>query len=168
MVTLYVEGGGDHEIECRKGFRIFLEKAGIKGRMPRIFACGTRNEALNDFTEGLNRGETAFLLVDSEAPVSLEHQNGDPADWRPWDHLKDRDAWTKPDKIAALSTGVELHAKQKIETTLKDATKDCVPKGAYGKGAHSFKILAELSPSKVIAASPWAKRFIDEMKKITA
>ena len=44
-VRLYVEGGGDSKklrVQCRRGFRKFVEKAGLKGRMPRIVACGGR------------------------------------------------------------------------------------------------------------------------------
>ena len=34
----------------------------------------------------------------------------------------------------------------------------------YEKSEHSFVILSRIDPEKVIAASPWAKRFIDELK----
>ncbi|MDR0720595.1 MAG: hypothetical protein LBF78_13230, partial [Treponema sp.] len=52
MVKIYVEGGGDtHTLRtaCRRGFSGFLEKAGLKGYMPRIVACGSRNNAYADF-----------------------------------------------------------------------------------------------------------------------
>ena len=45
MVKLFVEGGGDGgqlTINCRKGFRLFLERAGLHGAMPKISACGGR------------------------------------------------------------------------------------------------------------------------------
>ena len=45
---LYVEGGGNGKalrVECRKGFAQFLAKAGLKGRMPRIRASGSRQDA---------------------------------------------------------------------------------------------------------------------------
>jgi hypothetical protein len=94
MVTLYVDGGGDaHALRtaCRQGFSKFLEKAGLKGKMPRIVACGSRGNAYDSFRTALENGEPAFLLVDSEAPIA-----GGEAD--PWRHLAERigDAWEKP------------------------------------------------------------------------
>lgn len=60
---------------------------------------------------------------------------------------------------------VETVAKQEVYSTLELASKNCKTKAPYGKGAHSFKLLALVKPEKVMAASPWAKRFIDELKK---
>jgi len=48
---------------------------------------------------------------------------------------------------------------------LQEATKNCKAKSAYGKSEHSFKLLAQVSPATVMAASPWAKRFVDELKQ---
>jgi Domain of unknown function (DUF4276) len=64
--------------------------------------------------------------------------------------------------LPKVATGIETVSKATLYTALADATKDCKPKGAYGKGAHSFKLLAALDPQKVVAASLWAKRFVDE------
>ncbi len=44
-------------------------------------------------------------------------------------------------------------------------TKNCKTKAKYGKGEHSFKILATIDSQRVVNASPWAKRFVDETKK---
>ena len=99
MVKLYVEGGGDTAAlhnECRKGFRVFLENAGIKGNLPRIVACGSRADAYDSFCTALKNGDHAVLLVDSETPVSKQHQAGKPETWQPWEHLKQRDQWEKP------------------------------------------------------------------------
>lgn len=94
-VRLLVEGGGESKalrIECRRGFHDFLSKAGRAGRMPRIVACGGRQQAYDDFRAHLahaRSGETTLLLVDSEAPV---------ADGSPWDHLRNRagNGWARP------------------------------------------------------------------------
>jgi hypothetical protein len=59
---------------------------------------------------------------------------------------------------------VEATDKAKVYEMLAKSTKDCKTKGQYGKGEHSFKLLALVEPKKVSAASPWAKRFIDELK----
>lgn len=43
-MKIYVEGGGDSKelkTRCRRGFSNFFEKAGLKGRMPRVVACGS-------------------------------------------------------------------------------------------------------------------------------
>lgn len=206
VVKLYVEGGGDSkslQIECRRGFREFLEKAGLKGKMPGISACGGRRLAYDDFCTAIASGESAMLLVDSEAPVPSAHQTGEPATWRPWLHLKQRqgDGWVKPANAAdtdchlmvqvmeswflaeretlqiffgqgfrenalpAIGNAIEGIAKTQVYDALKQATQNCKTKAEYGKGEHSFKLLAKIDPTKVTAASPWAKRFVDELKK---
>lgn len=89
-MKLYVEGGGqtnDLRTACRRGFRTFLENAGLVGRMPRIVACGSRDDAFESFCSAVKQGEPAMLLVDSEAPVSSQD---------PWQHLHSRDQWTPP------------------------------------------------------------------------
>jgi hypothetical protein len=106
-VKLYVEGGGDAaslKTACREGFSKFLEKAGFKGRMPRIVACGSRGDAFDSFCTAIRNQELAMLLVDSEAPMSAlaqpgdAQQPGDRARWLPWQHLQQRqgDGWQKP------------------------------------------------------------------------
>ena len=95
---LYVEGGGDGLLnrQYRQNFQAFLKKAGMAGKLPRVTASGSRRAAYDDYRNALSRGESAALLVDSEAPVDTMHQSGEPADWRPWAHLKARDKWAKP------------------------------------------------------------------------
>jgi hypothetical protein len=95
-VRLYVEGGGDTnslKTACRQGFSEFLKKAGLAGHMPRIVACGSRQNAHDDFCTALQNGESAILLVDSEEPV-----NATQPPWQPWMHLQSRigDKWTRP------------------------------------------------------------------------
>ena len=204
MVRLYVEGGGrgkDLPSMCRRGFRGFLKKAGLQGSMPRIVASGSRNSAYRDYCTAIKNGETALLLVDSEGPVDPAHQSGHPEAWQPWQHLKQRDNWDKPQgghdldchlmvqcmeswfladrealsdffgqcfresALPAAQSNVESFEPKDALTRLKSATKDCQTKGKYDKSAHSFELLARLDPDKVTAASPWAKRWIDTLKK---
>ena len=49
---------------------------------------------------------------------------------------------------------------------LKMAARDCVQKGTYRKGKHSYELLAEIDVAKVVAKCPWAARFVNmlEMK----
>jgi len=100
VVKIYVEGGGDAKslkIRCREGFRTFFEKAGLKGKMPRVVPCGSRNDAFDSFCTAIKNKQAALLLVDSEDAVSEEHQTGEPEEWKPWGHLKARDNWDQPD-----------------------------------------------------------------------
>ncbi len=65
----------------------------------------------------------------------------------------------------ALTTSVESISKQQVYDGLAKATANCKTKSPYGKGEHSFKILALIAPEKVMDKSPWASRFVEELKK---
>lgn len=204
MVKIYIEGGGDAaslRAECRKGFAEFLEKAGFKRpKKPSVVACGSRNDAFDSFCTAISQGECAFLLVDSEDIVDAAHQQGNPDQWKPWSHLKQRDNWNKPvnatdadchlmvqcmeawfiadrqtltsffgqrfkgNLIPNAANPIESIGKQQLYTSLANATRDC-QKGQYGKGPHSFKLLALINPTNITTASPWAKRLIDTLMK---
>ncbi|MCK5796613.1 MAG: DUF4276 family protein [Deltaproteobacteria bacterium] len=201
---LFVEGGGDHndalKTECRKGFRIFLEKTGFAGRMPKIIACGGRQNAYDQFSIAVSKaaqGDVTLLLVDSEAPVSSA-----PEAARPWEHVRNRqgDGWLKPkgathdalhfmvecmenwflaDKEAVESffaqgfrqsaipanPQVEKISKPDVLDGLINATRD-TKKGTYGKGAHSFKILARIDPAKVRQVAPYAERLLSHLDNV--
>lgn len=61
---------------------------------------------------------------------------------------------------------VEAIAKSDLERTLRQATRSCSKgKGIYRKGRHSFELLGCLDPSKVMEASPYARRLIDALKR---
>ena len=193
---VYVEGGGDTKAlrtACRRGFSNFFKKAGLKSRMPKISACGSRKKAYDDFCHAVNEGGSEkfiVLLVDSEGPVSKGSST--------WEHLKKRDNWNKPasttadnahlmvqcmeawlladtDTLASYfgdsfnpsalpgRANVEDIPKNDLDKGLNMATSRCKRKGAYHKGRHSFAILAELSPEKVMNVSPHAKRLISTL-----
>ncbi len=63
------------------------------------------------------------------------------------------------------SRPVEDIDKEDLYQRLKTATAHCKTKAGYGKGEHSFKLLALIDSDKVTGASGWAKRFIDELKR---
>ena len=96
---LFVEGGGNSDAlktECRRGFRMFLERAGLRGRLPRIVACGSRTRAYETFRvaiEGASDTDTLVLLVDSEGPVPQPATSAEP-----WHHVGQHieDQWEKP------------------------------------------------------------------------
>jgi len=205
-LKLYVEGGGDSaalKAACRQGFTQFITNAGI-GQRPRVVACGSRGDAYDSYRTAIANGEDAILLVDSEAPVAQQHQQGqDSSEWQPWQHLKQRpgDVWDKPqgvpdtdchlmvqcmeswliadpvtlkaffgqgfreNQLPVTANSVESVGKQQVYSALAKATKVCKTKAQYGKGEHSFKLLGKIDPAKVTAASPWASRFVSELKK---
>ena len=192
-IALYVEGGGDDKatrIKCRKGFRRFLEKAGVEGRMPRITACGGRSNAYDSFKTALaDEDRVPMLLVDAEDAV--RPSSG------PWAHLLRRDGWGRPsgagdehchlmvqvmeswflaDKPALASyygqgfregtlpanPHVEQIGKADVLDGLARATR-ALHKG-YDKGSHSFEILAKIDPGVVESAAPSAKRLLDVLR----
>ncbi len=192
-VKLYVEGGGDANrlrTLCRQGFGSFFRKAGLKGRMPRIVACGSRQKAFRDFRTALTETHAEgfiALLVDAEAPIG---NNVDPRR-----HLEAHDKWKAPEratkdqvhlmvqcmeswfladqealasyfgdgfKSGALPANpdTEQISKADVFAGLKSATRDCESKGAYDKGNHAFMILEVIDPEKVQKASPSTRRLI--------
>jgi len=67
-------------------------------------------------------------------------------------------------KLPASTVKPELMSKTDLFRKLSEATKDTKTKGRYGKGEHSFQLLATLSPSLIRAHCPWAARFFDTLK----
>ena len=154
--------------------------------MPRIVACGSRDNAYDRFRTGhSSKGVSAMLLVDSEGPVTALGT---------WQHLKSRDGWDRPsgatddqchlmvevmeswflaDKDALqayfgqgfrrqalpLNPNIEQIPKQDVERGLDGATQGTM-KGRYRKGADSFGILMRLDPAKVRKGSCYADRFV--------
>ncbi|MBC8139758.1 MAG: DUF4276 family protein [Fibrella sp.] len=174
---IYVEGGGGRllDAQCREGFRKLLENSGFKGRVPRIVACGKRNDAYDNFKNVQEGSPTDYiaLIVDSEDPVADTDA--------PWAHLATRDGWERPkgandDQVFLMTTCMEtwiitdraslsqyygtkfresaLPALNNIEgrdrhaeiqDKLATATKGCT--NAFEKGKRSFEVLAALNPS---------------------
>lgn len=140
MVKLYVEGGGDAaslRSSCREGFATFLKKAGLAGQMPRIVACGSRRDAYDSFCTAISNNETAFLLVDSEAPIDAKHQQGEPLSWKPWLHLQQRegDEWEMP----ANAQDTDCHFMAQCMESWLLADKE-VLENFFGQGFKSAKL----------------------------
>ena len=192
-IKLFVEGGGDAKtlkIACRKGFRCFVERAGLGGRMPGIVACGSRQDAYRSFRTALQSGDGfPILVVDAEEPLTAAG---------PWEHLHHRDRWIRPnpatdeqchlmvqvmeswflaDKPAlALFYGqgfresslpqnpsVEQIAKADVLNGLDRATR-YTTKGRYRKGSLSFDILGSIDPGAVEQAAPYARRLLETLR----
>jgi len=139
-------------------------------------------------------GHTPLLLVDSEGPVSghdpWRHLKSRPAD--NWDqppnatadqcHLMVQcmEAWFLCDRpalgrffgqgllLSALpaNANVEAVPKDDVYRGLQNATRNCKVNDAYGKGQHSFNLLALIDPAAVTRVSPWAKRFVDTLHRL--
>ena len=189
--TIYVEGGGDSKelhTRCREAFTRLFEGCGFSGRMPRFFACGSREDAFDDFRTAhclSSRDAYVCMLIDSEDPVADINQ--------PWTHLKQRDGWDKPESaddgqvflmvtcmetwIVADPGGLRHHYKQhlqqsalppvsalelrdrhEIQNSLAHATRKC--QNAYKKGKRSFEVLGRLSPEELKKNLPSFARMI--------
>lgn len=79
-IALYVEGGGNSrqtKDKLREGFGEFLTELRALARSKRIgwriVACGSRNEAYDDFCTAMRQNPDAFnvLLVDSEDGMEI-------------------------------------------------------------------------------------------------
>jgi Domain of unknown function (DUF4276) len=183
--------------ECRRAFAQLFEKAGLEGRMPRTIVCGPRTDAFEQFSTALEEegaADASVLLVDAEAPVThvspwehVRQRQGDgwqkPAGASD-DHLhlmvECMESWflADPEALAAFygqgfnenalpKSAPEQVAKTDVYSALDRATRPTKTKGRYGKGTHSFKLLATLDPAKVCAACPAAKRFFDAVDRLT-
>ncbi|WP_204491638.1 DUF4276 family protein [Archangium primigenium] len=194
-VRIYVEGGGDSNAlrtECRRGFAEFLKKSLPAGKQPKIVACGSRNDAIEDFCTALRhpRGDQIFLLVDAEGPVSenqtVWHILIASGTWAPIPEVSEdqthlmvqcMESWFLAD-VPALKTyfgqgfqesalpknsRIETVSKLDVLNGLKKATRQTKTKGDYSKSEHSFAILALIDPTKVRQASPHAERFIQTL-----
>lgn len=187
---LYVEGSNkdskEAQVRCREGFRKLLEKMELAGRMPRLIACGSRENAFRSFkTAHASRkaGDYVALLVDSEAKVKDRE--------RTWDHLKESDDWDRPDTAtdeqALLMTtcmetwivadrsalrkhygqrlqesalpplvGLENREPHQVHDQLTHATRSCA--NAYKKGKRSFEVLEKLDPKALKQHLPGFER----------
>lgn len=197
-VRIHIEGGDDTAqlcSRCRAAFTTFFEKAGLKGHMPSVVACGSRNDARKSFLGALKMRKKVGLelvLVDSEEPVAEGYDV--------WQHLRSRDGWERPEGVdddsahlmvqcmeawfladrEALSdwfgagfnaaklpagTDLELVSKSSVLDGLEKSTQKTKKKEPYDKGKHSFAILAVIAPAKVADRSPHARRLLETLKR---
>jgi hypothetical protein len=59
---------------------------------------------------------------------------------------------------------VEEIPRADVVSGLKNATRNAKIKGPYHKTHHGFELLAQLDPSRVELAAPFAKRFFDSVR----
>lgn len=179
--TIYLEGGAkgknskEVKIRCRDAFHSLLKKCGCSGRMPKLVACGSRNDTFDDFKTAFRRakpGDYVGMWIDSEEPLETLDA--------PWEHLARHDGWSKPpnaspDQVLFMTTcmetmivadlaalknhyrgcllvnalppqvGLEQRRRQDIQEMLHDATRNCANR--YAKGERSFEIMGRLAPA---------------------
>lgn len=194
-VHVFVEGGGPYSLTqsaCRKAFHQFFERfTGENTPRPRVSACGSRDEAYKDFCRSLqdDEGVISILLVDAEEPVAAgdspcEHLRKRDAWKNPMPeanvHLMVQcmESWFLADRAAleafygqgfkasALPGNpcIEAISKRDVMEGLVLATKNTT-KREYHKTRHGFAILEALDPAKVRDHSPYAKAFLDFLRK---
>ncbi len=189
-VSLFVEGGGENKTlirACRRGFRKFIENAGVAG-VPNVVPCGSRGNAYRDFRTAIRDGVDALLLVDAEGPVTTQEA---------WRHLKANDNWDRPanatdgqchlmvqameswfladsDALASFygqgfnaralpaNPDIEQVSKEDVLAGLNQAVRN-TRKGDYKKGLSSYEILERLDLGKVRTRSKYADRFIQAL-----
>jgi hypothetical protein len=180
---IYLEGGAtgpdskELQSRCREGFRKLLLGCGYgeHRRMPRLIACGSRNNAFEDFKTALGAPapvDYVALWIDSEAPMTNIEAS--------WAHLRGSGNWPQPtdaadDQVLFMTTcmetlivadraaltehyGTKLQTKalpppinlenrqqHDVQAKLVRATRNCT--NGYAKGKRSFEILARLAPA---------------------
>ena len=169
-----------------------LKKAGFRGRLPRVVACGRRKAAFDRFENALRNGdECPILLVDSEEVVE---PNANPSG--AWLHLNQTDHWQRPpgandDQAQLMVTTMEtwlladreaviayfprmnantlpppdsdLESISNVKDKLKNATRRS-PKGRYHEGNHSFDLLGQVDPGELRRRLPHFRRFVEALK----
>lgn len=189
---IYVEGGGSEEElkrRCKAGFTDLLKNAGFQGRMPRIIACGSRNDTFDKFRTAHLSGDYDFvaLLVDSEDPVANGEQT--------WAHLLQRkeDEWIRPknatdEQVFLMTTcmetwlvadraGLQQHYGSKLQASalpallnletrhrhdIQDALERATVRctNTYQKNKRAFTLLAAVNPPILEAHLPAFARMV--------
>lgn len=195
--VIYIEGGGDGKdlrTRARQGFRGLFERARFEGRMPKLVACGSRNDTFDHWKTALSQAAPdAFVavLVDSEDPV----EDVD----KPWQHLKTRDGWIRPegvddDQALLMVTCMEtwivadrealrehytrghlqdsaLPSLRGLESRCRQEVQEALAHATrtspkqYSKGKRSFEVLSKVDPSKLEEHLSSFKRCMEILKK---
>lgn len=139
-VTLFVEGGGSGKAlktELRRGFSSLLMKSGFEGRMPRVVACGSRNDTFDRFKIQFEGTGSAYpmLLVDSESVVAQENRADRSSG--AWRHLRTQDGWIRPHgasddqaqlMVACMETWL-LADREALQNHFPKMTERALPRG---------------------------------------
>lgn len=150
---------------------------------------------LNSALVSASKNDRLFLLVDAEekvvAATAWEHvaQRKNHQHEKPSKAEEDQlhlmaqcmESWFLADRPAlnkALSARLDESALPRPEAPIEQIEKAEVfrclnraiqkddKKRSYKKGEHSFRVLAQLDPARVRAASPWAERFFATLERL--
>jgi len=180
---IFIEGGaqGDNskllKIQCREAFHKLLERMDYGKRMPRLVACGGRQEVYDRFCNEHSSHKKGYVAmwIDSEEPV------GDPdAAWSHLEHVTTVGQWKRPktardDQVLFMATCMEtwivtdrqtlethygsklqhnaLPPLEKLERRNRHDVQDKLAHAtrnctnAYEKGKRSYTILGLLDPN---------------------
>ncbi|MFZ2968089.1 MAG: DUF4276 family protein [Sulfuricurvum sp.] len=129
---IYVEGGAKNNSqlnkELRMAFSLLFDKLGIKSKVSKIIASGSRSEAFGDFKAAIKNkkfDEVILLLVDSEGCID--------GDIKKWDYVKTRvgDNWEQPKSADEDNLFFMIECMESWFLADKDALKSF-----YGKDFH--------------------------------
>ena len=165
-VVVYVEGGGttsELRTRCRRGFSEFFQRAGLRGRMPRVVACGSRQDTYSDFCTALRSaaksGKLPVLLVDSESRVK--------DDCTPWDHLRRSDNWSQPDGASVDHVFLMVQCMEAWFVADRSVLESFFGQGFNAKARHAFDLLALTDPVRVTQSCPHAERLISGLSALS-
>lgn len=186
----------DTKAALRRGFSSFFKElvqvANSKKIKWNIILCGSRNNAFRDFKNALADHPNAFiiLLVDSEAPVKQppwEHlklrDNWDSPgvdETHCYLMVQAMEAWLMADidtlkrfygqgfkeNVIPKNINVETIEKDRLESSLKAASRDTKSKGEYQKIQHASKLLEMLDVDKVRKASSECDRIFTTLTEL--
>lgn len=152
-LTIYVEGGGDSRTllrECQRAFSFLFERAGLPPRRFTVEACGSRNQAYDDFCTALQHGEQALLLVDSEELVATDRHTQQPI--AAWQHLANRPNNAMPRPAQATDDQAQLMVPTMEAWFLAD--KDTLARyytGKFGREAFNSNALPKRANVEQVA-----------------
>jgi hypothetical protein len=146
-IKIYVEGGGDSKAlktACRRGFRLFLEKAGLTNRIAARDGWRRPHGAADDQCHLMVQIMESWFLADKVGLASFYGQG-----FR--------------ENALPASQEVEQIPKADVLSGLAQATRD-TRKGSYSKGSHSFHILADVDLASVEDAAPHARHLLETLR----
>ncbi|TAD87420.1 MAG: hypothetical protein EAZ99_17630 [Alphaproteobacteria bacterium] len=161
--------------DLTQAFQQLFKKLQIKHK-PRVVAAGGRHDALREYIKRRNKGDTAILLIDSERAVPSEVSSGPPKSWNAWAAVNyggakgvtpPKDAPVEDCQLCLQAMEAWYLAAKGYEKVEQLSPSDALAKVKaihqhYRKG--DFHLLFDADPAKIIAASPWAARFFDEVQ----
>ncbi|GIX34174.1 MAG: hypothetical protein KatS3mg125_2130 [Lysobacterales bacterium] len=185
--------GRRQNMQLRRAMSELLRNAGLAGCMPRVVASGNRQNTIDDYGRAKKDGDEALVLVDSEQSVPPQYCGSAAGAFDPWGFLSSlgmkvpphrsnpdchlmvecMENWFVADwgvvqrhfRCGQQPPGSATAIEQIPKANVLEALDGAAGQRGYDKTGDGFSLLQKLNPAKVAAASPWAKRFFDELRK---